>query len=122
MAFAPLVKSKLDPELVDSWLEPAATDAAIKRDLTKTLRGIDKRKLIEADEKLASFERPVRFAWGTDDRFFKRSHAERLAATLPDAEIADVPDARTFVPLDQPAAVAELVARFAGERRAAAAG
>ena len=50
-------------QLVDSWLEPAAADPEIKRDLTKILRGIRKQELIEADEKLRSFERPVRFAW-----------------------------------------------------------
>ena len=113
----PLAKRKIDPRLVDSWLEPAATDGEIKRDLTKILRGVDKRELIAADEQLASFERPVRFAWGSDDRFFKRSHAERLAATLPDARIADVADAATFVPLDQPARVAELVAEFVAAAR-----
>jgi pimeloyl-ACP methyl ester carboxylesterase len=111
-SFAPLVKRPLDRELVDSWLEPAASDPEIKRDLTKVLRGVRKQDLIAADERLASFERPVRFAWGTDDRFFKRAHAERLAAMIPDAEIADVADARTFVPLDQPERVAELIASF----------
>ena len=120
LSFAPLAKRKIDPQLVDSWLEPAAADSEIKGDLTKILRGIRKQELIEADEKLRSFERPVRFAWGTDDRFFKRSHAERLAATLRDARIADVADAATFVPLDQPARVAELVAEFVAEGTPAA--
>lgn len=114
-AFAPLVKKPLDRELVDSWLEPAADDPQIKRDLTKILRGIRKQDLIAAAEGLRTFERPVRFVWATDDRFFKRSHAERLAAMVPDAEIADVPDARTFVPLDQPDRVAELVGAFCAQ-------
>jgi pimeloyl-ACP methyl ester carboxylesterase len=111
-SFAPLVKRPLDRELVDSWLEPAARDPEIKRDLTKVLRGVRKQDLIAAGERLRAFERPVRFAWGTDDRFFKRAHAERLAAMIPDAEIAAVEDARTFVPLDQPERVAELIASF----------
>lgn len=115
MGFAPLVKKPLSQELIDSWLAPAATDKAIKRDLAKVLRGIHKRHTIAAAEKLRSFERPVRFAWGTDDRFFKRSHAERLAAQIPDARIVDVPGARTFVPLDEPGRVAELVAEFVAE-------
>ncbi len=115
MAFAPLVKGELDPALVDSWLEPGASDPGIKRDLTKILRGIRKRDLIEADERLRTFDKPVRFAWGTDDRFFKRSHAERLAETLPDARIVDIPNASTFVPIDQPDRVAELIAEFVTE-------
>ncbi len=115
MGFAPLVKKPIPQELVDSWLEPGASDKAVKRDLTKVLRGIHKRHTLAAAEKLRSFERPVRFAWGTDDRFFKRSHAERLAAIVPDARIADIPGGRTFVPLDEPARVAELVAEFVAE-------
>jgi len=121
MSFAPLAKKKIEPALVDSWVEPAASNPEIKRDLTKILRGIDKRQTIEAAEKLRTFERPVRFAWATDDRFFKRSHAERLAEMLPDARIVDVPDARTFVPLDQPQRVAELIGEFVSERAPTAA-
>jgi pimeloyl-ACP methyl ester carboxylesterase len=115
MSFAPLAKKKIDPVLVDSWLEPASTDREIKRDLTKILRGIDKRQTIEAAEKLRTFERPVRFAWATEDRFFKVSHAERLAKNVPDARIVRIPDARTFVPLDQPQRTAELIAEFVTE-------
>ena len=115
MSYAPLVKRPLPQELVDSWLEPASSDPAVKRDLVKILRGIDKRQTLEAAEKLRGFERPIRFAWGTEDRFFKRSHAERLAAQVPDSRIEDIPGAGTFVPLDEPARVAELVAGFVAE-------
>ena len=119
MSYAPLVKRPLSQDLVDSWLEPASSDPAIKRDLVKILRAIDKRHTLEAAEKLRGFERPIRFAWATDDRFFKRAHAERLAAQVPDARIEDIPGAGTFVPLDEPARVAELVAEFVAERAGA---
>jgi pimeloyl-ACP methyl ester carboxylesterase len=115
MGYAPLVKRPLSQELVDSWIEPAAGDPTIRRDLLKILRGIHKRHTLEAAEKLRGFERPVRFAWATDDRFFKRAHAERLAALLQDARIEDIPGAGTFVPLDEPGRVAELVAEFVAE-------
>jgi pimeloyl-ACP methyl ester carboxylesterase len=115
MGFAPLVKHPLDQGLVDGWLASAREDAAVKRDLTKILRGIDKRQTIEAAEKLRGFERPVRFAWATEDRFFKLAHAERLAATLRDARVEPIADARTFVPQDQPARVAELIGEFVAE-------
>ena len=119
MSYAPLVNRPIPQELVDSWLEPGSTDGAIKRDITKILRGIHKRHTLAAAEKLRGFERPVRFAWGTEDRFFKRSHAERLAAIVPDARIADIPGGRTFVPLDEPERVADLVAEFVAEGAAA---
>ena len=115
MGFAPLVKHPLDQGLVDGWLASAREDAAVKRDLTKILRGIDKRQTIEAAEKLRGFDRPVRFAWATEDRFFKLAHAERLAATLRDARVEPIADARTFVPQDQPARVAELIGEFVAE-------
>lgn len=119
LGFAPLVKKALPQDLVDSWLEPASTDPGVKRDVTATLRGVHKRHTLAAAEKLRSFERPVRFAWGTEDRFFKLSHAERLAAAVPDGRVVEIPGARTFVPLDEPARVAELVAEFVGEGVAA---
>ena len=40
----------------------------------------------------------------TEDKLFKIEYAERLAATLPDARVVRIPDARTFVMLDQPQA------------------
>ena len=55
----------------------------------------------------------MRFAWGVDDRFFRIASAERLAAMLRDARIERIEDARTFVALDQPDRVAELIGEFA---------
>lgn len=120
--YAPLASHPIDPRLVDDWLMPLATDRAVARDARKTTAGLHKRHTLAAAERLRAFERPVRFAWGTEDRFFKRSHADRLAAMLPDSRIADVPDARTFSPLDQPARVAELIAEFVSEPATAPAG
>ena len=113
-AYAPLAKHRIPPELVRSWVEPALEDRGVKRDATKVTAGIDKRYTIEAAERLRSFDRPVRFVWAADDRFFKLSHAQRLAAMLRDAEIVEVPDAGTFVPLDQPQRVAMEVATLVG--------
>jgi pimeloyl-ACP methyl ester carboxylesterase len=107
-----LVKHPISPELPDSWLEPVMTDRAIKRDAAKFTAGVNKRHTLEAAERLRSFERPVRFIWAPEDRFFKLAKAEQLAAMLPDAKIAHVDDAKTFVPLDQPQRVAELIAEF----------
>jgi pimeloyl-ACP methyl ester carboxylesterase len=103
----------IDPELVESWLEPAFSDAAIKRDTRKFTVSVNKRYTLEAAERLRTFDRPVLFAWGIEDRFFKLAHAERLAGALPDARIVEIPGGRTFVQLDRPEAVAEAIAEFA---------
>ncbi len=110
-----LARHPIAPELVADWLVPTLTDQAIKHDVRKFTAGAHKRYTIEAAEKLRSFERPVRFAWATEDRFFKLSDAERLAAMVPDARIERIADAGTFVPLDQPRRVAELIAGFVSE-------
>ncbi len=109
-----LAKHPIAPELVDSWLAPIAGEG-VRRDTRKFTAAANQRHTLEAAERLRTFERPLRFAWGSDDRFFKPDHAERLAAIVPDARIEWVDDAGTFVPLDQPARVAELIAGFVRE-------
>lgn len=111
-----LAKHPIPSELVDAWLAPSLSDPGVKRDAGKVTAGAHKRHTLDAAERLRGFERPVRFAWAPEDRFFRLAHAERLAAILQDARIEQVPDAKTFVPLDQPERVAELIAGFAAER------
>ncbi len=106
-AFAPFAKTKIPPELIDSWMEPSQRDAGVRRDTAKFTAGLHKRYTLEAAERLAQFDRPTLFAWAPEDRFFKLSYAERLAETIPDSRIELIEDARTFVSLDQPKRLAE---------------
>lgn len=110
-----LSERPLPPELVGSWLRPSLTDPAIKRDAGKVTGGAHKRHTLAAAETLRGFPRPVRFAWGANDRFFRISDAERLAAMVPDGRVESIADARTFAPLDQPERVAESIAGFMQE-------
>jgi pimeloyl-ACP methyl ester carboxylesterase len=109
-----LAREPIAPALVDSWVEPGLHDAAIRRDARKLITGAHKRQTLAAAEKLASFERPALFAWGTADRFFKLAHAERLAAVIPDARIVPIEGAGTFVALDRPQELAEAIGAFLG--------
>jgi pimeloyl-ACP methyl ester carboxylesterase len=118
-AFAPFAKTKIPAELIDSWMEPGQSDAGVRRDTAKLTAGMNKRYTLEAAEKLADFDRPTLFAWAPEDRFFKLSYAQRLAETIPDATIETISDAKTFVPLDQPARLAELIGAFVGAQSAA---
>jgi pimeloyl-ACP methyl ester carboxylesterase len=111
-AFAPFAKTKIPPDLIDSWMEPSQRDAGVKRDTAKVTAGMNKRYTLEAAEKLAGFDRPALFAWAPEDPIFKLSYAERLAQTIPDARIETIPDAKTFVPLDQPQRLAEVIGAF----------
>jgi pimeloyl-ACP methyl ester carboxylesterase len=83
------------------------------------LRGIHPRHTIEAAERLRSSDRPTLIAWAEEDRFFKLSFAERLAATIPDARLEPIPDSYTFVSEDQPERLAELIASFSREPKSA---
>ncbi|MEK6277902.1 MAG: alpha/beta hydrolase [Actinomycetota bacterium] len=118
-AFAPFAKRPIPPDLIDSWFEPGASDAGIRRDTAKLTAGMHKRYTLEAADRLAEFDRPTLFAWAPDDRFFKLSYAERLAETIPDATIETIDDAKTFVSLDQPQRLAEVIAAFARSHPAA---
>lgn len=44
---------------------------------------------------------------------FPIANARRYAAALPDACLVEIPDAYSFTPEDQPAALAEAIAAFA---------
>ena len=112
IAFGWLTKKRIPDELLDRWVAPAMSDSAVRRDAAKLLRGISNRYTLEAAERLASFDRPTLIAWAPEDRFFKLENANRLAATIPNARLETIDDARAFVSLDQPERVAELIGEF----------
>ena len=106
-----LVTRPVDAALGRSWLEPVLTDDGVRDDLTTFVLSMDKRHTLRAAERLADWARPAVVAWSRRDRFFPPQDGERLAATLPDAELVWVEDALTFSMLDQPDAVAAAVNR-----------
>ncbi|MGH3595928.1 MAG: alpha/beta fold hydrolase [Mycobacterium sp.] len=108
LAAAPLTIQPLPDELLAAWFEPLH-DRRIRADLRAVLQGISPEHTLAAAERLKTFDRPALIAWGTRDRFFPVSDAERLARTLPCARLETIDNARTFVQLDQPQRLAELV-------------
>lgn len=115
--FGLVVRRELDDELARSFTGPAAASAGVRADIARLLGGISPAHTLAAAERLPAFDRPVLLAWGGDDRLFPLSLAERLAARFPNARLEVVPGARTFVPLDEPARLASLIADFAAGRR-----
>jgi pimeloyl-ACP methyl ester carboxylesterase len=110
--FKPFTRTPIPPDLVESWAAPALHDHAVRRDAKKFAVGMNKRYTLEAAEKLRGSDLPILLAWAPGDRFFPISYAERLAGAMKNARIVEIPDAKTFVPLDQPAQLAELIADF----------
>jgi pimeloyl-ACP methyl ester carboxylesterase len=112
LAYGVLTKSKIDHDLLEDWVRPGLSDSAIRRDTRKVIRGIDPQQTVEASRKLQDFSAPTLFAWAPEDRWFPVEHAERLAASMPDARIERIADSKTFVPVDQPERLAEAIAAF----------
>ncbi len=109
-----LTKRPIPDDVVDSFLRPSRERREIRADLTRFLRTVHRRHTLAAAEKLGRFDRPVLLAWAAEDRVFPISLAERLAERLPDATIARIDDSLTFVPLDQPDVLADLIVDFVG--------
>jgi pimeloyl-ACP methyl ester carboxylesterase len=114
-AFKPFSKKPIPPDLVASWMRPALHDPGLKHDTKKVTVGMNKRYTLEAAEKLKTSELPVLLAWAPGDKFFPIKYAERLAADTPNARLVEIPDAATFVPLDQPQRLADEIAAFADQ-------
>ncbi len=112
IAYGALTKSRLSDELLDAWVRPGLEDKGVRRDGGKFIRGARDEQTIEAAEKLAGFEAPTLFPWAPEDRWFRIEHAERLAATMADARVVRIADAKTFVSIDQPEALAREMSSF----------
>ncbi|TYQ05303.1 UNVERIFIED_ORG: pimeloyl-ACP methyl ester carboxylesterase [Gordonia westfalica J30] len=109
-----------DPGLTGSMFTPLQSDARIRDDFIAFLRAISPAELATVTPRMSRVELPVRFVWGRDDRCFTLEHGRRYASVFPGAHgegarFVEVPDARTFVSLDQPRAVASAIAAFTTE-------
>jgi pimeloyl-ACP methyl ester carboxylesterase len=111
-AFKPFAKTKIPDDLVASWMRPATEDSAVMHDAKKVTAGMNKRYTLAAAEKLRTSDLPIRLLWAPGDKYFPIKYAERLAGEVKNAEIIQIQDAKTFVPLDQPQRVADEIAKF----------
>ena len=111
-AFAPFARTKIPNDLIASWMRPATQDSGVMRDTKKVTAGMNKRHTLAAAKKLHTSDIPLRLLWAPGDKFFPIKYAERLAGEVPNSQIIQIPDAKTFVPLDQPQRVADEIADF----------
>ncbi len=120
IAYGWLTNKPIDPEADDSYVLPALSRGAIRRDLRRVLAGLDPKYTIDAALKLTKWDRPALIAWSANDRFFPPAHGERLAKLIPGARFELIENARTFSAEDQPERLAGLIEAFARERSASA--
>jgi pimeloyl-ACP methyl ester carboxylesterase len=99
------------------WMQPVLHQRDIRRDTVRVLRSIkaDKQLLVDAAERLPRFDHPALVVWASRDRVMPLEHGRRLAEILPRAELVEVADSATLVPLDQPTELARIVREFMRE-------
>lgn len=105
-----------DPDVTAAWLRPCLKDARICRDLAALLRQVAATDLTDVATRLPRFTKPVTLVWGQRDRCFTPSLGRRLAKQFSDAKLIEVPDAKTFVSLDQPDSVIDAITDIAARR------
>jgi len=119
IAYGWLAKAPIDDEAMRSYLGPTRRSRAIRRDVARVLRAVDKRHTLAAADKLPSFDKPVLLAWARDDRVFPLRFGQKLAELLPDATLVAIDDSYTFVSEDRPDELARLVVEFVAAHAAA---
>jgi pimeloyl-ACP methyl ester carboxylesterase len=94
---------------IERWIRPALSHAWVRRDVAHFVRHVNPSVTLDAATRLPAFDRPVTIAWPPGDRAFPFSLAQRLARTFPDAELVEVTDSLSFVPVDRPDVLADLL-------------
>jgi pimeloyl-ACP methyl ester carboxylesterase len=111
--YGKLVKRRMPKEITDAYLAPLHR-AEIRRDLSRAIRAVRKRYLLEVTERLRGFDKPVLLVWPPEDPVFSFEHARRLSREiLPNATLVEVEDSWGFVAEDQPKVLASEIGGFA---------
>jgi pimeloyl-ACP methyl ester carboxylesterase len=111
-AFHGLAHSDID-DLVEAWVRPALTDAAVAEDLRQLSLSLRTEVATGVAARLPEFDKPTLIAWSADDVFFAQEDGQRLAATIPNARLEVIEGARTFSMLDRPDRLADLLSTVA---------
>jgi pimeloyl-ACP methyl ester carboxylesterase len=104
-------KRPIPHDLADAWFRPARSDPAVRRDLARYARNCRRRDMVDVTARLATFDRPALVVWASEDRVMPLEHGRRLA-TLLGANLAEVADSYTLIPIDQPTVFARHVRHF----------
>lgn len=104
-----LGKHGLDDATIAAFLDPMIHDAGVRRDAIKVMRQVGPEILTRIRTQLEAFPAKVDIVWPPEDKAFPFADAKRLAATFRNATLTEVRDSYTFVALDQPQAVIDVI-------------
>ena len=111
--YGQMARRPVPGELIRRWTEPVLSDPGIRRDLLAYCRGpFEKAALIRDTEALRRFHGDVLVLWSPDNKVMPLAHGRRLAALMPQARYAEIPDAYVLSMLDEPEAVAREMGAF----------
>jgi pimeloyl-ACP methyl ester carboxylesterase len=114
-AYGLLVKHPLDRTISDTYVLPCVREPEVLRNTAKVMAGASTQALHRAGAALVeSWRQPTLLVWSREDPVFPIDNARRYAAELAEASLIEIDDSYSFTPEDQPAALAEAIAAFAG--------
>lgn len=113
MLFGQMTRKPVPDALVHGWTEPVLRDPGVRRDLRAYGRGgFDKATCIRNTEALSRFNGETLVLWSPGNRVMPPSHGRRLAALIPKARYAEIPDTYVLSMLDAPEEVARELTAF----------
>lgn len=115
-----ILASERDDALWGRWVAPFHADREIRRQTASFIAAVRPQELDAATRALPDWGGDAVVVWGMRDRFFRPALGRRLADVL-GAPFVEVDSAKTFVPLDAPRELAEVVADVATRERGPAA-
>ena len=121
LAYGWVTSRPMPREIMRSYTGAMHRDAGVRRDMRRMLRAVTTDDTFAAAEGLRAFDRPALVLWAEHDKIFPREHGRRLAELLPQGRFEVMPDCRTFIPEEQPAALAARLRTFLAEHAAAGA-
>lgn len=111
--FGGMSKKRVPNDRFLNWIHPSRHNPMVRRDLTKYLRSVAKKKLLlQWADQQRSFRGPTLIIWAREDKLMPPAHAERLATHFENSQLVWVDDSRTLIPIDQPTILTEHLRAF----------
>lgn len=113
ITFGRMTVRPIPKDVIREWTEGLITEPGVRRDVRKYVATTPKGCLVDAAERLHSFDKPALVIWPTDNRTMPRDHGARLAELLPQGRRIEIDDCSVLMPLDQPTRLADEIRTFA---------